>query len=155
MALVWLPGIWIDGTSTWYPLPRPVQDCTDDQGMDYTQHKIPHAGGAVMTGISRAVVQLSVRGLISKTGAGVVIGSETAMHTERDALVTALQGGTDGTFWFCTHYDSGSSTYRFWKDCVCTGRVLGEQQSYVAMPYSLRIVAADPVLYAAAAGNLT
>ena len=82
MALVWRPGIWEDGGSSWYPLPKPVTGLDISNRHDRTTHKVEGADGDIDTSPTLGPVTIRVRGVLSETGAGVVLVGHAAVDTE-------------------------------------------------------------------------
>lgn len=156
MALVWLPGIWIDGTSMWWPLPGPISRLAVRETTETAAEKVPGTDGALHEVPSLGVVEISVTGTIQRSGAGVLLATEAQVEAELQNLKTYSRGAaTTHEFWFVLYYDAGTSTYRYYKECLRRDLSTNmEQGDTVGVPYALSVVAYDPTYQTAQSGNL-
>lgn len=153
MAFVWKPAIW-DGSAL-FQLPRPIEQLTVRNGWDVRESKVPLKDGGSSIGHSRNAVEIQVAGwhTIDEGTAKFTEETQFALYEE---LVGVLDVSSDASdrYEFFLYHDSGSATYRKYKNCWTRSfsSDFGDQ-ARVQFPYSITIVADDPVIYTTAPGS--
>lgn len=149
----WKPAIYKG--STLYELPRPVPALTIKDGWDMREAKVPLSDRTFVNGVSKNGVTIVVGGLIAINGeTGVQLCAETDRLAAYVEMRSALDVSDDTErFEFFVCHDAGTSYYKKFKSCVCKELTvdLGDE-SRTDWPYTLTILAEDPVLYSTAPG---
>jgi len=113
---------------------------------------VPLKTGVDITGVSRDGVQISVTGEFGIQDSDVEL-TEQAMFTEVENLDAKLDVEGDTKYEFFIYYDSGSSTYRKFKQCSTANFDwdVGDDQNKL-FTYAISIKSEDPVIYTTAEG---
>lgn len=151
MAFVWKPSVYKSSTLTLLPRPVDKLDMSCRWLMD--EQKVPLLDGVETYGHSEDGLVFSIQGVIA-IDSGTPTITEESMWGVLANLKTVLDvsNGT-GKYEFFIYHDTGSATYRKFKECVTLqfDVSIGDQDR-TEWPYSIVIRAEDPVIHTTAPG---
>lgn len=147
MAITWKPAIW--RASTLLELPRPVDKLRLVSPTDALYLKVPLHPGEFVEGRSENGVDIELEGRIGRQD-GTLHPTEQDMLNALEEMRQGLRPLTpDTTFQFFTHHSASLNTFRSFKKCTLQ-EVAYDLSNPKIFSYSLRIHAADTILYVTA-----
>lgn len=148
MTWVFKPSIYVASLTEF---PKPVTSLVLNDRWDMDIHKVPLNAGQFTEGRTKNGVSINISGFVGKQ-AGTTKLTEEAMFGVLESLRTTLDTVTS-KFEFFVYHDTGTSTYRKFKDVVCQSFSCGlGDETRVPFSYSAELLAEDPVIYTTAPG---
>lgn len=146
-------------SSQLYYLPKPIGGLIIRDSWDARESKVPLKDGAASNGQSQNAVQIDVQGQVGFKDITDDIESADKFLTEVEMFdaIRTMRGELDTDdstrFEFFVYHDSGSSTYRKFKNCWCRNLDFSVGNDVANLfTWNCSIIAEDPVIYTTAQG---
>lgn len=147
MSITWKPAIW--HSSTLLTLPTPVTTLEITDAFDMLRMKVPLHAGDFIEGRSENGVTIEITGAVGRKN-GIVVPTEQAMLNALETLRQKLRPATAASnYQLFIYHDAAANTFRSFKSCT-TLEIRYNLNDPHLFGYTLRVHAADPVLYVTA-----